>query len=398
MFARLLQRWEVSTSSGSHFQVLDGLRGVAILLVVAFHTLYTNPAHGVLARVAGYIIAAGWMGVPIFFVLSGFLISYPFFLKRATDPQFWYQRGYARRRLGKIIPPFYLSLVLFLGFYWWQFRDPGYVHSAWMWALGLGNFMSISPNLNGVYWSLIVESHFYILLPLLFWLTRGRTVKTTAGFIFVLLFAIPLLVRHFTWPADMTVLPDYHTELFTQVWLKLRRFPCELDYFGYGVAFAGIYVGLTKGEEKNRLEVLGLLGYVGVLLMAVTLLDQGLWVKYFDLRAYPTRWSIEFAHLMPAVSAMLMLFFVFDTRSVGARILSSGPLRFCGIVSFEWFLFHGPIVGWFHEHTGPSHGSLLAYAWRTVVPLTLTLVFSALVYRYFSLPILKRVRNSLQQS
>jgi peptidoglycan/LPS O-acetylase OafA/YrhL len=92
-----------------------------------------------------------------------------------------------------------------------------------------------------------------------------------------------------------------------------------------------------------------------------------------------------------------MLFFVFDTRSVGARILSSGPLRFVGVISFEWFLFHGPIVSWFHEHTGPSHGSLLAYAWRTVVPLTLTLIFSALVYRYFSLPILKRVRNSLQQ-
>ena len=123
--------WEIQSSTGSHFHVLDGLRGVAILLVVSYHTLYTNPAHdGLSAQLAGYAINAGWMGVPIFFVLSGFLISYPFFQKRVDNPQFWYQRGYASRRLAKILPPFYLSIILFMGFYWWQFHDPAYFKSA----------------------------------------------------------------------------------------------------------------------------------------------------------------------------------------------------------------------------------------------------------------------------
>ena len=81
---------------------------------------------------------------------------------------------------------------------------------------------------------------------------------------------------------------------------------------------------------------------------------------------------------------------------MGARFFSQGWLRFSGIISFEWFLFHGPIVQWFHQHNGPTHGSVLAYAWRTVVPLAVTFVFSALVYRYFSLPILNRVRDSLK--
>ena len=93
---------------------------------------------------------------------------------------------------------------------------------------------------------------------------------------------------------------------------------------------------------------------------------------------------------------MLMLFFVFDPAGLGARFFSQGWLRFTGIISYEWFLFHGPVVGWFHEHTGPTHGSVLAYAWRTLVPLGLTFIFSALVYRYFSLPILNRVRDSLK--
>ena len=210
MSAPQLKRWETTASTGSHFDALDGLRGVAILLVVAYHTLYTNPAHGFLAQFANYLIQAGWMGVPMFFVLSGFLISYPFFQKRATNPQFWYQRGYARRRLGKILPPFYLSIVCFIGFYWWRYQDPAYLLSALKWAAGLGNFISISPNFNGVYWSLIVESHFYVVLPLLFWFTRGLSVRRTSGVLFFLLFAIPLIIRQLTWPENLYVLPDYH--------------------------------------------------------------------------------------------------------------------------------------------------------------------------------------------
>ena len=124
MSAPKLNRWEIVPSTGSHFDALDGLRGVAILLVVAFHALYINPADGLLVRIFNWgVIQPGWMGVPIFFVLSGFLISYPFFQQRAADARFWHPRGYFRRRAAKILPPFYLSLLLFLGFYWWQFTD-----------------------------------------------------------------------------------------------------------------------------------------------------------------------------------------------------------------------------------------------------------------------------------
>ncbi len=395
MFSRVLKRWEVSASTGSHFEVLDGLRGAAILLVVSYHALYTNPEHGVLARLAGYVFTAGWMGVPVFFVLSGFLISYPFFLKREKNPQFWHQRGYARRRIAKILPPFYLSIVLFLGFYWMQFHDAAYFESAWKWATGLANFVQIPVPFNLSYWSLIVESHFYILLPLLFWLTRGRTVRMTAVVLFLILFIVPLVARQFTWPTGVWVSPDYADPLGRQLSLALGRFPCQLDYFAWGVAFAGGYVAL--GAAREKLGALGWLGYAGVALMVVTLVVWGFWVSRFGIRAHPTRWSVEAGHFLPAVAATLLLFFVFNPTSAGARFFSQGWLRFTGIISFEWFLFHGPIVQWFHQNNGPTHGSVLAYAWRTVVPLAVTFVFSALVYRYFSLPILNRVRESLKK-
>ena len=394
MSAPNLKRWEIVASTGSHFDVLDGLRGVAILLVVAFHALYTNPAQGLVAQLAGYIIAAGWMGVPIFFVLSGFLISYPLFQKRQTNLQFWYQRGYAWRRMGKILPPFYLSILVFIGFYWWQYHDPAYLNSAWKWALGLGNFMTISPYFNGVYWSLLVESHYYIVLPLLFWLTRGLSARRTGGIIFLILFLVPLLARQFAWPANVYVLPDYTTAQFAEVSLKLGRFPCQLDYFAWGVIFAAVYVPLTH-ENPDKLRALSLFGYAGVGFMVITLLYWGLWINQFGISSHVARWSIEVSHLLPGVATMLMLFFVFDRQSLGARLLSMRWLRFVGIVSYEWFLFHIPIVNWFHDHTGPTHGSVLAYVWRTLVPLVVTFGFAVLVYRWFSLPILNRIRNRL---
>lgn len=374
MSAPKLKRWEIVASTGSHFDVLDGLRGVAILLVVAYHTLYTNPAHGVVARLAGDIIAAGWMGVPIFFVLSGFLISYPFFQKREADPQFWYQRGYASRRLAKILPPFYLSIVLFLGFYWLQFHDPAYLESAWKWATGLANFIPIPVAFNLSYWSLLVESHFYLLLPLLFWLTRGRSVRTTTVVLFLILFAVPLVARQLTWPSGVLNFPDYDTPLARELNLAQTRFPCQLDYFAWGVAFAGVYVAL--GTAREKLAALGLFGYAGVALMAVTLVLWGKWAKEFGIHTNPTRWSVELSHLLPAVAAMLLLFFVFDPKSLGARVFGCAPLRFTGIISYEWFLFHGPVVNWFAEHyPGQAHGHVLAYAWKCLVPLVVTFGF-----------------------
>jgi peptidoglycan/LPS O-acetylase OafA/YrhL len=394
MLSRLLQRWEISASTGSHFDVLDGLRGVAILLVVAFHALYTNPSSGLASKLTGYIFTAGWMGVPVFFVLSGFLISYPFFKGRRDDSGFWYQRGYALRRIGKIIPPFYLSLLFSILPCFWL-RDWTNLDYAWKWATGVANFIETPTTFSPFYWSLIIESQFYILLPLLFWLLRGLDVARTATGLFLILFFVPLLARQWNWPSGMLVWPDENT-LSTCEWL-FRRFPCQLDYFAFGVLFAGIYVALGE-TVREQLRGLSLLGYVGAALMIVTLLLWGHWAAVFGVRAHPTRWSVEAGHLLPAVASMLMLFFVFDRGNWGSRFFSQGWLRFIGIVSYEWFLFHGPFVAWFHTHIEMGHGNILVYLCRNIAPLVLSFIFSVLVYRCFSLPILNRIRDRVKAS
>jgi peptidoglycan/LPS O-acetylase OafA/YrhL len=343
--------------------------------------------------IGGSSSRVGW-GVPIFFVLSGFLISYPFFQKREADPQFWYQRGYIWRRVGKILPPFYLSIIFFLVLAWFRGDFAASLDSAWKWAAGVANFLPMSLEFNPSYWSLLVESHFYLLLPVLFWLTRGFSVSKTGGLIFLTLFLVPLVVRQMVWPAGIYLISESDTELQKEIMIfKLTRFPCKLDYFAWGVLFASLFVPLQKIVGRENLRPLGVLGYAGVALMSLTMLAWGIG----DQVVHGTRLGVEVGHLLPAVATLLMLFFIFDRQSLGARILSLSWLRFIGIVSYEWFLFHGPLVCWYHEFfPNHTHGNLLAYALKELVPLALTFGLSVLVYRYFSLPILHRIRDHLK--
>ena len=65
MFTKF-KNWTVKTSTVKHFDVLDGLRGVAILFVVSFHAFYTNSDQGSIARGIGYLLGVGKIGVPAF--------------------------------------------------------------------------------------------------------------------------------------------------------------------------------------------------------------------------------------------------------------------------------------------------------------------------------------------
>jgi peptidoglycan/LPS O-acetylase OafA/YrhL len=378
-----IKSWEVPASTGKHFDVLDGIRGVAILMVVSFHAFYTNPESGILIRVAGALLGGGWMGVPVFFVLSGFLISYPFFRQRVKDDQFWYLQGYARRRIGKIIPPFYLSLVIFSLYFFIRFSDSSYLWIALRWALGLPNFLTWGPALNSSYWSLVIEVHFYMVLPFLFLLVRGiKPLYVTIG-VFAVLLMVPLIVRQLTWPGDAAAKDT--VGYFTS------RFPCQLDCFAWGVLFAGMFVSWSG--FRDQLRSLRWFGYAGLVLLAATVCLYAACTSFFAIDAHPVRWSFEAFHFLPSISTFLLLFFVFDPGCLGVRLLAQPWLRFVGLVSYEWFLFHLPVVWLFRDIVGHSGGNPIWYLLRTVVPLGLTFIVSVLVYRHFSLPLMNWIRN-----
>jgi peptidoglycan/LPS O-acetylase OafA/YrhL len=260
-----VKTWETKSSTGKHFEVLDGIRGVAILMVVFYHAMYVNPDSGPIAQAVFKLFQTGRVGVPVFFVLSGFLISFPFFRQREANSRSWWVKHYARRRIGKIIPPFYLSIILFGLYYYLRFSNPAYIVAGLGWALGVSNFFPQHILFNSSYWSLLVEGQFYILLPILFLVTRGLKVRSTTVCLFLILFVIPLLFRQFTWPKHAV---DKDPIIFA-----VTRFPGALDFFAWGVLFAGSFVPLFQTGQDFR--AFSVFGYAGIVLLAATLPGSG---------------------------------------------------------------------------------------------------------------------------
>ena len=146
-----------------HIPALDGLRGIAILLVLAFHTELL-PTLKPLAR-------DGWAGVDLFFVLSGFLIT-RILLKSRNSPRY-FTNFYARRILR--IWPVYFGILLFV-FASERYRLLGDSATSWWWislATFTQNFYigaygwNALPDWLGPTWSLGIEEQFYLIWPLL---------------------------------------------------------------------------------------------------------------------------------------------------------------------------------------------------------------------------------------
>ncbi len=313
----------------------------------------------------------------------------------------WYVHGYGRRRIAKIVPPFYLSLVVLTAYYLLRYSNPEYVRVSLGWAAGIYNFIPQPLYFNGVYWSLIVEVQFYLLLPLLFWLTRSLSVRNRLIYLFYLLFIIPLLVRELTWPSNI-ILGGVKAQVgltpFEFTGFLMSRLPCQLDYFAWGVLFAGVWSAMSLEflQAKNEFRFLCVFGYVGAIMMITNIILGAVWMAQFEIIDHPSKWMLESDHLLIGVSGFLLLFFLFDPQCFGARILSLQWLRFVGVVSYEWFLFHQPVIFLFREILPQTHGNMVLYLVKTFTPAGLSFLFAVLLYRYFSLPIMNRVRAGIK--
>jgi peptidoglycan/LPS O-acetylase OafA/YrhL len=152
-----------------HIAALDGIRGLAVIFVFVFHAANVNAAQTSLAVTPGPVAALfhaiairGWIGVDLFFVLSGYLITG--ILLRAKDAENYYQVFYARRAL-RILPLYY---VVMFGLIAMSAHRPPITSQIWFW-FNLSNFpTAFDPGLIPYlahYWSLAIEEQFYLLWP-----------------------------------------------------------------------------------------------------------------------------------------------------------------------------------------------------------------------------------------
>lgn len=147
---------------------LDGIRGIAILMVVLHNGETLESAAGVFARVLLFVADHGWIGVQLFFVLSGFLITG--ILLDTRDAPNYYASFFARRTL-RIFPLYYATLGFVLVVVPWIIGRPlaGTGDTVWLW-LYLTNWVQWRASIVDALphlWSLAVEEQFYLLWPLL---------------------------------------------------------------------------------------------------------------------------------------------------------------------------------------------------------------------------------------
>jgi len=313
-------------SAAAWIPALDGLRGVAILLVMLHHFTNYRPTAGFDALI-GHVVFFCWIGVDLFFVLSGFLITG--ILLETRDSPRYFTTFYARRTL-RIFPLYYL--VLFIAFVVLP-RFPA-VHPVlagqadvppqWPYWLYLAN-ISIAKGgwVHGwvdVAWSLAIEEHFYLLWPLVIWLSPPRVVAVLCG---VILLAEPT-ARAIARGADIQPLPVY-----VLTWFRL-------DGLAMGALLAVAHRrGLFPALDRWAPAVV-VLGVAGIITVSVLGGSTWWWNRLMQIYGYSLIAVTGGAMLVSAVNR--------PADRWWPRMMSAGWLRAFGKYSYALYLIHPPVM------------------------------------------------------
>ena len=368
-----LEAWHVNPSVNRDYDFIDGLRGVAILMVLAGHHLYFNPQSGHFTQFMGNVVMSGGHGVSLFFALSGFLISWPFWKRKFTNAASVVPPGYGWRRFWKIYPPLALSVLIFTPCYIAINQDWSYCTIALQWLAGLPFLLPVSGKLNPVTWTLVIEVQFYVVLALVFLGLKKMPSRICLWVVPLLFLVVPCGYRLLT-GLSAAFHPDINS-----------HFPSALDAFALGILVAGLEnAGLLK---KNWAR----LGMVGLMLWPLTLLVVG-WLQMHP--AANTFAAMETTGWLEKIASGCLLCYVAQPQHPVAQWLCAPWLRWCGIVSYEWYLFHQPITLWTRHFIGHANGDRAKYIIIVAGSFLASMILTALIYRFFSLPILKYGRAS----
>lgn len=334
---------------------LDGLRALAVTPVVLYH--------------AGIgLVSGGFIGVDIFFVISGFLISG--IIRDELEARNFSMWRFYERRIRRIIPAYLaVCIAVFIASLWFLTPDDfvGMAESMisslffvtnMYFAGQMSYFQEASESLPLLHlWSLAVEEQFYLFWP-----------------IFLMLF-IRFVDRRYR-PALLIAM--IVAGIAVAQWALLNKSITMVFFyspFRYWELAMGAYLALTPPPAlPNR----GLKIGVGLLALALIFTPIFLYTKTWPL--FP-----GLAALAPCLGAALVIYLGIHEKSVLTPVLGAAPLRGIGLISYSLYLWHWPLFAFFHVVTG--RGPHLIEA----IPLIIIAVALAyLSWRYVEGPFRKR--------
>jgi peptidoglycan/LPS O-acetylase OafA/YrhL len=316
-----------------HLPALDGLRGLAILLVIAHNAqMLSAPDMSSAARLTEYVLNLGWIGVQLFFVLSGFLIT-GILLDSIGRPHAL--RDFMARRALRIFPLYYGALLLiFVLLPAVGLQAPRYQaqapYQAWLWAY-LSNWtdpLGIGPSALPHFWSLAVEEQFYLVWPLLvFGLRSARAVAWASLAVALLGMSSRAWMLH----------AGYATEIVYS-WTI-----CRIDALAWGGLAAALW-RLPTCADWIRLHALKL----GIGLVALTV-GTAAYTHAFA-RTSPRGMVAGYTVLAIVFAAVIYRAAFHDSHREGARtslwqrFLSMPALQSVGKYSYGMYVIHKPLL------------------------------------------------------
>ena len=316
--------------ASDYVPALTGLRGVAAGWVLLFHLWQFSGAPVLAVHFGPFAIdftplaACGFLGVDLFFGLSGFLLSLPFHRAAVAPEPMPSLRTFWVRRCRRVLPAYYVQLAIIVTV---------------MLAMGdlralapanlLGhvflvqNFVPVRETLNGVYWTMPIEWDFYAILPLLaLALARFRTALT--------LFAVMALVVAFRLLCYRAAFDPQWAKHFDYGWIM--QLPARLDEFFFGVLGAMVYV--RKPPSAKMARGLVLIGMAGIAAGMVAFTHVG-------------------NYLLTPLMPWMLLHFTWIGAAFGALILGAAApqswfrgraLAWLGLISYSLYLWHYPLL------------------------------------------------------
>lgn len=317
--------------AGRHLPALDGLRGIAILLVMACH-FAQPPNSGHAADALGYLLLRfGWVGVDLFFVLSGFLITGILYDSRGSAKCF---RIFYARRILRIVPLYYAFLTLYLASVPVLFPERGgeavklWDGQAWYWTYSL-NFLiaqhgswEVTPLWTSHIWSLALEEQFYLLWPPVVLLLSRRALPYVCGALVCgsLFLRIALVALGVNAHALYVLLP---TRVDT---LAIGALLAVLAREGEGLH------ALARGARK-------LVWPAGALIGSLFIATLG-----GDASFHPAVQTVGFTALALLFGSVLVLVLTGPPAGPLARICENRSLQALGRYSYALYIFHLPIT------------------------------------------------------
>jgi peptidoglycan/LPS O-acetylase OafA/YrhL len=348
----------------SYYPALDGLRGLAILLVVFYHNF-------------GFIRQSffGWLGVDLFFVLSGFLITGILFRSLGEKN---YLRNFYMRRLLRIFPLYYVSLFIFLVIFPMIRNLPADMsyytsNQAWLWTY-FQNWLYIFKPTNSSdilhhLWSLAVEEQFYILWPLVIvLLKKPRTIL----FFIVSLLVLVISFRLGLWIFKIENLAYYNLYTFSRI---------------DGLCIGSIVAILTHMNFDFIRK------HTTWIVLSFALIN---FAFYFSNRFYD--FSFPYIALVGySTFAMMFGLLVYEAVRGETKIINIifgfKPLRFFGKISYAFYIFHWPVFilcnGYLLEYAGRFTGKFGAQVSISLLATVVSILISWLSFRYFESHFLK---------